>query len=247
MAELTAQAVQLSEIDTDRFGIRIARASHLTPDQLDHVLGYCGSYSIRMLIARCSTAELALAQEMERRGFLLMDTLVYYSFDFRKKNIPSDTGMAEIRTIRPGEEKEVRTIARESFRGYFGHYHADSALDRQACDDAYTSWAENSCVKEGFADHVLTAVSKGRLAGFATLRMNSPDEAEGVLFGVAPFAQGAGIYRSFIVRGLEWAHQRGAVRMVVSTQITNLAVQKVWVRVGYEPSHSFYTFHKWFD
>jgi hypothetical protein len=34
-------------------------------------------------------------------------------------------------------------------------------------------------------------------------------------------------------------------RMVVSTQITNLAVQKVWVRQGFELTGSYYTFHLW--
>ena len=247
MTGSTIQEAHLSAIDTARFGLSIARAGHLTRDGLDEVLRYCESNSVRMLIARCSTTELALAQELERREFLLMDTLVYYTFDLKKKPVPADTGKAEIRGIRSGEEKQVRAIARDSFKGYFGHYHADSRLDRQACDDAYTSWAENSCVSTEFADHVLAAVLDGQLSGFATLRMNSSEEAEGVLFGVAPFAQGSGIYRSFIVRGLDWAQQRKAARMVVSTQITNLAVQKVWVRVGYEPSHSFYTFHKWFD
>ena len=43
---------------------------------------------------------------------------------------------------------------------------------------------------------VLVAEVDGRLAGFATLRMNNSEEGEGVLFGVAPFAQGSGIYRS---------------------------------------------------
>ena len=35
--------------------------------------------------------------------------------------------------------------------------------------------------------------------------------------------------------------------MVLSTQVTNLAVQKVWSRLGFEPSRSYYTFHLWFD
>jgi GNAT superfamily N-acetyltransferase len=83
--------------------------------------------------------------------------------------------------------------------------------------------------------------------GFATLRLNNPEEGEGVLFGVGPLAQGQGIYRSFMIHGMEWCLQQGMTRMVVSTQITNIAVQKVWTRLGFEPSHAYYTFHKWFD
>ena len=48
-------------------------------------------------------------------------------------------------------------------------------------------------------------------------------------------------------QSMAWATRQGATRVVYSTQIRNLAVQKVWVREGCEPSHSYLTFHKWFS
>ncbi len=97
------------------------------------------------------------------------------------------------------------------------------------------------------AAEVLIAEADSLLLGFATLRRNSDEEGEGVLFGVTPAAQGRGIYRSFMIRGMEWCAAQGATRMVVSTQITNVAVQKVWTRLGFEPHKSYLTFHRWFD
>jgi GNAT superfamily N-acetyltransferase len=97
------------------------------------------------------------------------------------------------------------------------------------------------------ADETLVAEENGEILGFATLRMNSPDEGEGVLFGVTKQAQGRGIYRSLVTRSLEWCRAQGGSHMLNSTQITNLAVQRVWTRAGYEVSHAYYTFHKWFD
>jgi len=85
-----------------------------------------------------------------------------------------------------------------------------------------------------------------RIVAFATLRRNSAEEGEGVLFGVAPEAQGRGIYRSLMIGAMLWFRTRGTARMVVSTQVTNAAVQKVWTRLGFEPWKSNYTFHKWF-
>lgn len=85
------------------------------------------------------------------------------------------------------------------------------------------------------------------LLSFATLRLNSQEEGEGVLFAVHPEAQGRGIYRALILEGMRWCMQQKVASMVVSTQITNIAVQKVWVRAGFEPSHAYYTFHVWFD
>jgi GNAT superfamily N-acetyltransferase len=163
-----------------------------------------------------------------------------------KPPLPADTGKVPIRPVRPGEDEQVREVAAGSFRGYFGHYHADPRLDRRLCDEAYVSWAQRSCLSREVAHEVLVAEVDGRVAGMATLRLNDAEEGEGVLLGVAPAAQGQGVYRSSMIRALEWCRAQGASRMVVSTQITNLAVQKVWTRVGFEPSLAYYTFHKWF-
>lgn len=239
--------VSMSAIDEERFGIPIARAPSVSLDTLPSVMDFCRANGVVMLIARCLATELRVVQAMEREGFLLMDTLPYYSRNLTKTPIPPDVGEMPVRPIRPGEEDDVKTVAAQSFRGYMGHYHMDDRLDRVKCDEVYTSWAYRSCVSRDVADEVLVADLDGAVVGFATLQLNSPEEGEGVLFGVAPSAQGRGIYRSFMVRGMEWCLSEKAERMVVSTQITNIAVQKVWTRLGFEPSQSYYTFHKWFD
>jgi len=97
------------------------------------------------------------------------------------------------------------------------------------------------------ADEVLVAEWEDRVVGFVTLRRNGPEEGEIVVGGVVPAAQGQGVYRSFIIRGMEWSRVQGAKRTLVSTQITNTAVQKVWSRLGFEPAYACYTFHRWFD
>jgi len=238
--------IALSQIDHDRFGIVTARAPDVAAATVGEVLAFCRANDVRMLIARCGTADLAAAQALEAAGGRLMDTLVYWSRKLDGSDLPGHSCKVTIRPVRPGDETEVQAVARETFRGYTGHYHADPRLDRTRCDEVYASWAERSCVSRDVAGEVLVA-DDGRVAGFATLRMNDAEEGEGVLFGVAERSQGAGIYRAFMVEGMRWCRARGASRMVVSTQVTNLAVQKVWSRLGFEPSRSYYTFHLWFD
>ena len=239
--------IYLSAFDEERFAVRTARAPAMTLDNLPLTLDFCKKNEVVFLIARCMAADLSTAQAMEREGFYLMDTLIYYTRDLEKSPIPPDSGKIQVRFIRHGEEENVKIVAAESFRGYFGHYHADERLDRAKCDEAYVDWAFRSCVSHEVADEILIADLNGAIAGFATLRLNEPEEGEGILFGIHPSAQGQGIYRSFIIRGMEWCRSKGASRMIVSTQITNIAVQKVWTRVGFEPSHAYYTFHKWFE
>jgi GNAT superfamily N-acetyltransferase len=239
------QTVTFSEIDSDRFGVRVARA-HIGADRLSEVLEFCAKQQIDLLVARCGTNDLESAQGMESKGFLLMDTLLYYSFDLTKKGIPEGECEVHVRRLQPGDEKEVPNVASAAFKGYTGHYHADRRLESSRCDEAYRSWAERSCGTSEAADEVLVAETDGKVVGFASLRLNSPHEVEGLLFAVAPEAQGKGICGLFMVRSLQWCRDQGATRMVISTQVTNVSMQKVWCRTGFEPSHSYYTFHKWF-
>lgn len=239
--------VYLSALDEARFGFRTAIAGPVTEDVLPDILSYCRGNSVTLLISRCLTTELQSAQAMEREGFLLMDTLAYYSRNLMTAPIPQDTGQVLVRPVEPGEEGAVKALATESFRGYVGHYHADERLEKTKCDAVYADWAFRSCLSRDIANEVLVADLEGSIVGFATLRINTPQEAEGVLFGVSPQAQRRGIYRSLMVQGMNWCLLKGATHMVTSTQITNIVVQRVWVRLGLEPIHSWYTLHKWFD
>ncbi len=245
---MTAQAhVARSAIDEARFGVRVARIHELTAEQLEETLQFCRDQAIQMLIARTPSQEIRFVQQLEELGFRLMDTLVYYRRDLQRMPLPEAQDAALIRPVQNGEEAAVRAIAAQSFQGYFGHYHADPRLDQAACDAAYISWAERSCVDRSVADEVLVAELDGQLVGFLTLRRNTAEQAEIVLNGVLPSVQKRGIYRDLVVHALRQALAWQAHELIVSTQIVNLAAQKVWVRVGFEPSRFYYTFHKWFE
>ncbi len=238
--------VEFSPLDSERFSIRVARAAHITGSNLSEILDFCASTSIDLLIARCETDDIGVAQRIEKHGFLIMDTLVYSKFDLIKDKIPDEPLNAEIRTYRSEDRPWVRQIAAGAFKGYRGHYHADPKLDSGKCDEAYVSWAERSCDSKSVADEVLIAEYANRPAAFATMRLNSPQEAEGVLFAVAPDVQGRGIFRSLLIGAMRWCKEKKVDRMLYSTQLTNIAAEKVLCRVGFQASHSLYTFHKWF-
>ena len=233
----------LSPLEEERFGVRTVRVNALARADLPELLDFCRKSAVQMVIARCPSGDLECAQAFEAAGGRLMDTLVYYGLELARK--PRAPLPAHVRLASEREVEPLVAIAAESFRGYQGHYHADARLARDACDAAYTDWVKRSVLDAKVADAVYACDVDGRLAAFATMRANSREEGEGVLFGVAPWAQGRGIYADLIRAGIEWCRAREHVRMVVSTQVTNLAVQKVWVRQGFEPSSSYYTFHLW--
>jgi GNAT superfamily N-acetyltransferase len=239
--------VHLSTMDEERFGIRTAKASQVSATTLPALLDFCQAQGVTLLIARCPTSELEAAQAMEQRGFSLMDTLVYYARSLVNAPLPGDDGRTLVRPVRPGDEEPVRDVAAKCFQGYLGHYHADARLDRARCDEVYTDWAYRSCVSREVADEVLVAEIDGAVAGFATVRLNSLEESEGLLAGVATWARSRGVYRALLIERMRWSLSQGATRTLISTQVTNTTVQRQWTRLGYEPSHSYYTFHRWFS
>jgi GNAT superfamily N-acetyltransferase len=241
-----AAKVELSPLEEERFGVRTARVASFTAGAVPAIVDFCRRHDVRLLIARCSTSDLAAAQALEAQGGRLMDTLVYLARDLAAP-LPPAPATPLVRSLRPDDEPAVVAIARESFRGYVSHYHADPRLDPVKCDAAYVSWAERSCRSTAAAEDVLVAEDAGQVAGFLTLKWNSPEEGEGPLFAVSPRIQQRGVGAALMAAALRWFRDRGAARMVMSTQISNRSSQKVWVRLGFEPSRSDYTFHAWFD
>lgn len=239
--------IALSALDRQRFGHVVAKASVGANDDLDALLSECASQDVELLIARCASESLAQVQRMERRGFYLTDTLVY----FQKKQV-APCGVAlpagyALRFAEPRDAPLLQAVAARAFEGYAGHYHADPRLDPSRCDEVYSSWAANSCSGQPFCDAVLliTSGSPDHVAAFATLARLNDLSFEGILFGVDPSHQGKGLYAQLMERSQQWGLDQGLVRMVVSTQVTNVAVQKAWCRQGFEPSGSTYTLHKW--
>jgi GNAT superfamily N-acetyltransferase len=239
---LTTLPIALSPLDTERWGVVTAKMSPVQVEQLPGALDFCQQNQVAFLIARCPVADLRAVQAMEQQGFLLMDTLLYFVRDLTALPPLPD----EIRPVRAADAESVRNLAAQAFQNYLGHYHADERLDRAACNAVYESWAYRSCQSKQVADEVLVFEANGHLSGFITIKRQGA-VGEGPLYGVDPAAQGQGIGRALMIGALHWLKSHGAQRMVMSTQVTNVSSQKVWVRLGFEPSHAEYTFHKWFD
>lgn len=240
--------LRIPPLYAERFGVRVALLDRVKLSTLDEVVAHCAAEDVRLLIARCAADDLPVVHALEGAGAHLMDTLVY----FRCKLGPDAPPLPEldpgvIRPARPEDADRVEAIAAVAFTGYDGHFHADPRLDRAACDAVYTSWARASVLSREVADEVLVAEVDGTVAGFITLKFATPETGEGPLYGVAPEYQGQGLGAALMAHGLRWFLARRATRMQMSTQVTNARSQRVWVRLGFAPSHAYYTFHRWFD
>ena len=239
--------IEISLLDSQRFDIKVAKAVEFNAADLGDIEAYCISNDIDLLIARFRQTKFRSLGSRKARA-QIMDTLVYYKFDYAKKPAPQNVTPFVIRNVSGNIDYalEVSSVAGEAFAGYFGHYHADSKLDRKVSDSIYSDWAYRSTIDSSVANAVLGAFIEDKITGFITLRINSEGYGELALNGVSPVFQKRGLYRALVLSGMEWLHQSGLDQIFVSTQINNISAQKVWTRLGFEMDHSFYTFHKWF-
>jgi len=204
-----------SAVDTARFGVRIGRANLADRAALPAALEASRRENLRMLVARCTTDQLALVHDLEGAGAKLMDTLLYYRRKLGRDELPAELKPNRIRPFRESDQAGIEQVAKESFAGYQGHYHADPRLDRARADEGYVEWALNCCRARDAKSEVLVAEdANGAPCGFFVVRLNSPQEGEGWLAAVSPAAEGRGLYWSLCVHALRWCRERGAGRMI---------------------------------
>jgi GNAT superfamily N-acetyltransferase len=240
--------LRFEERERARFGYRMARLildSACEPADAERILEMCRAANVEMLTLRVPTDKVALVQALEMIQFRSMDCLVYYECPTEDLSAVQPSTV-EIREATGEDAATVGEVARLCFSDYFSHYHADARLDHGKVSEAYVDWAQRSCADREVASCVYVPIVDGTIAGFITLRQNSPTEGEGVLNAVHPSFAGAGIYGQLITRSKQWCRDNGMKRMVISTQIDNLRVQRAWSNRGFHLCKSYYTFHRWF-
>lgn len=243
----TGFSIALSEIDQARFGICVAKASGVTASHIQELLEFSAKNQVELLIARCGTGNFSAAHGLEKAGFLLMDTLCYYTCARPLANLVKPATLdISIAPARSEEAPQILQLASRIFENYPGHYHADARLDRQASAAIYSDWAFNLCQTQTEDKVVLAARLDNKIIGFGAVNLIEAQQSDGVLFGVDPEFRGHGCFGLLLQAALQWSTARGAAVMWYSTQIVNVSAQKALFRLGFEPAYSLYTFHKWF-
>jgi GNAT superfamily N-acetyltransferase len=237
------------ESERARFGYRMARLhldSDCDPADAEKIVNTCRLSKVEMLTLRVPTEKIFLVQALEALEFRGMDCLVYYECSTEDLP-PLKPVTVTLREATGADAAAVAEIARICFSNYFSHYRADARLDQVNECEAYIDWAQRSCSDRQMASCVYLPIVNGTIAGFITLRQNSPMEGEGVLNVVHPTFAGAGIYGQLITRSKQWCRDNGMKRMIISTQIDRLKVQRVWSNRGFHLYKSYYTLHSWFS
>ena len=240
--------LELSPLDHGRFGFPVAKG--IVREQ---ITGHAVAESARNLGARLAIVRvpanfLESVHSLEAGGALLCDTLVYFR---REIDLPPASQIAIgylYSAATPNDADESESLARIAFSGYFNHYHADPRIDSAVRDEIYPSWARRICLDTNAASHVLIVRSAiGELIAFLAIKSHPQGRLEIVLNGVSPKHRGKGLYGFLIDEAQRWGQRQCGSELSISTQITNIGVQRIWCRAGFEPFEYFYTFHIWLD
>lgn len=239
-------SARFSELDSRRFDGRIYRALVEDTVTAREAIDLARREGADMLIARCPVSVLSAAHELERAGFLLMDTLVYYAGSTDRFGEPPVIPGLHIRLYQESDRARLEAVASAAFTDYDGHYHADRRLDGRAATAGYVERLVLSTSNPSMI--ALVACLENNPVGFLTLRWGDGQEPADIdLNAVDPTVQRRGVYSALFKAAGHAARAHGEQTVTVSTNLSNLAPQKVWVRHGFEIQRAYYTFHGWFD
>jgi hypothetical protein len=132
------------------------------------------------------------------------------------------------------DDARCRDTILQIFAGYSSHYSANPALSHVSVAEAYADWAARSLV-EADCDVVEWLSPSGTPEGMGLTRRLG-DCVEILLAGMLPVARGRGGYSAFLGAIVNRALCAGAHQVVISTQDHNVQVQRLWCRLGLEPS-----------
>jgi acyl dehydratase len=243
---MTQPALVHSPLDSERFGLRIFRGT--LDDVNDRALfADIVANAMDIAIVRTPAGGGGNLQRLGRYGMhpIHADTLVYYQVPLGKyePNALRNEDLVFSEAL-PSDAAELEALVAHTFDGYRSHYHANPLLDGERILAGYAQWASGYLSPTQGGRVTWIARRNGKLVAFACCSHDAEaKECEGILYGVHPDSAGGGLYGDLIRYTQARYREQGYGVMKVSTQIWNVAVQKVWNREGFVLSHAYDTFH----
>ncbi len=254
--------------DSNIFGKRMAALSEFVvhPESeekariaemlVQHAIAKAREEKYEFLIGKVYTDDVISIHAFEEAGFLLVDTLLDYSVDFRKVEfnkipVPEVAQGVKIRFAEKRDADELADLARLSFANHFGRYHSDPHISRKNATQTYVEWMNSSL--NGYADYFVLAEIDDRIAGLSiwkktsTLEKNLPIRLGHYSIGaIHPDFFGRRLFSILTYEGMKLLQPE--VDMIEGpTHINNYAVQRGYARLGWQISDARHSFHKWLD
>jgi GNAT superfamily N-acetyltransferase len=236
-----------SKLDSDRFNLRIFRSilDSAAPVIMEHIVDEMVQEAADITILRIPSQQINCAHLIQtmRLPLIHADSLVYYTMELRTANPAPLRNPLTFTRATAAELPLLSALVLEIFTAYTSHYSASPDLDPALTLRGYQEWATHHI--RDTADKITWIAWRDETAvGFASCSFDESGEvAEGVLYGVHPEHSGGGVYGDLIRHTQAYFKANNFKTMKVSTQVNNLAVQKVWTREGFYIGQALDTFH----
>ncbi len=229
-----------SPLESARFGLRIARGSVETMDEVAALPSAIGTYDVIIVRAPVELQHVAVTLAAHRDVVAFTaDHLVYWEWTAQSR--PDDPMPCGFRVVDRIGAAELEALVRASFHGYRNHYAANPLLDPAGIVEGYVEWALGLLGSSSTSSRILLD-AEGSAIGFGLLDHSS--EAPDVrLAAMHPDAQGAGLYRHVLGALMAEVMDRGASGLRISTQSANVKVMQAWSRIGFVPTATYATYH----
>jgi ribosomal protein S18 acetylase RimI-like enzyme len=191
---------------------------------------------------------------LEQHGFLLMDTLLDFVFDFsrtplEKISLKKRDPQLQIRRAARQDLPALMAINKKAFGAYFGRYHADPRIPPGAATKIYAEWVRSAF--DGWADWVLVAEVDDKIAGYGLWRKpleieekNSLRVAHYDLAAIDPEFRGRGFWTALMLDGMRIAREF-AQYIIGPVHVANHPVQHSLQKFYWRSSGARHSFHKW--
>jgi ribosomal protein S18 acetylase RimI-like enzyme len=221
---------------------------------LDEVVRHAATRGIHLLTCKVQPLQFAAIHSLERHGFLLMDTLLDFFFDFSrtpfdKISLPERLDGLHVRLANSDDLPELLTLTETAFAKHFGRYNADPKMPAGTGTKVYQEWVRSSF--RGAADWILIAEINNQIAGYSVWKKESPleekhsfDIAHCTLAGIHPEFFGRGLYTTLTFEAMRRA-QEFASHLDGPAHISHYPVHRAMLKLGWKIAGVRHSFHKW--
>ena len=229
----------------------------LVLDQLlDEVLRHAISRGIKLLTCKVQPLQFAAIHALERHGFLLMDTLLDYFFDFSHTPFdeirpPQRIDGLHVRLANPQDMSELLALTETAFAKHSGRYNSDPKMPAGTGTKVYQEWVRSSF--NGAADWILVAEINNRIAGYSMWKKasalevkHSLDIVHCTLAAIHPDFFGQGVYTTLTFEGMRMA-QKFANHLDGPAHVSNFPVGRTKLKLGWKVAAVRHSFHKWLN
>lgn len=209
-------------------------------DEIEAAVAQSDAEGFEFVTAKVPTTDYAMIHALERNGFLLIETVLHYSYRYSDNVLPPAPDVA-IRRAEDSDTEALVKLAALSFGAHFGRFHSDPRIGHERANRVYEEWMRSAM--GGYADDVFVAECDGRIAAVSIWRTDG-DLAHYSLGAVHPDHFSRGLFKAVTIAGMR-RYAGMATELGCATNLHNLPVQAAFQTLGWRRLESKYTFHRW--